>query len=474
MRAWMVFLLLSLTGAVIAIGGPLGAAGLLAVVFYLACIVRPDLGLAWSFLALPFALPQIQIAQVSLAPFEIFVWPATLFALAFSVHEGTHVSVAGVRQVASFLILGGYLAVMSVLFWGDRTPLELRMWSGAILFGLTCYARARRPTFRTHVRYALTTSAFLLASLAVAQHFFGGPAFLGLEEPRDLIKLLLLGDTAPVRLANLTFDHFNSAGAYTALLASVLFAAAMIRRSLIRWLGVGAALLALYLTYSRGAALGAIGGMLATALLIGKGRLRIAIGAVAALGVVGGVALVLPRVLQSSYVATLSLATRALIWRAYFEAWRSSPVFGLGPGNGFAMVNFLSPFGARYGAHNNFLYLMADFGIVGLVLVMGCLSVIAVSCVRMARSARRTLPYTVGATAVLVALLFHSLVDDTLIVFSYRVALLGILGIALRERREADREPATDQGLEPGGRMDGHAESGPGPIPTGEPQPGRP
>jgi O-antigen ligase len=141
----------------------------------------------------------------------------------------------------------------------------------------------------------------------------------------------------------------------------------------------------------------------------------------------------LPTVIASDYATTYSLGTRALIWQAYLGAWQTSPVFGLGPGNGLATVQFLSPYGAEYGAHNNYLYLAADYGLLGLLLVGGCLGVIAVSCFRMQKALRASAPFSLGATAILIALVVHSLFDDTLVLFPYRVALLALIAIAFRE-----------------------------------------
>jgi O-antigen ligase len=445
-RPWAVAVLLILTGSIVGFFGSLGGAGILACGFLGLCLVRPDVGLAWSFVALPFALPHLPIVQVDLQPFELFLWPAALIALAASVSDGGGITFRGIRQIAPLLVLGGYLGVMSVVFWGERTPLEIRMWGGALFFALTCYDRARNPQFRSQVLNALVTSALMLGAVAILQHFFGFPGFQGISEPRDLFRLLVLHNSDPVRLANLTFDHFNSAGAYVTLLVSVLFAAAMSLRSGKYWLGVLAAATALYFTYSRGAALGALAAMLTTTYLLGSGRVRLAVVVGAIIAVMAGVLVILPNIVTSGYFSTVSLGSRALIWGAYLAAWRSSPVFGLGPGNGFDRVRFLSPYGSEYGAHNNYLYLAADFGIVGLLLVAICLGTITVKCIRTVKSSRRLSPFTVGATAMLAALVVHSLFDDTLVVFSYRVALLAIIAIAFREERSPDTTSLPNQG----------------------------
>ena len=180
--------------------------------------------------------------------------------------------------------------------------------------------------------------------------------------------------------------------------------------------------------------------MAAATYLVASARLRIAL----TIGTVGiaFISLIVARlVLLSDYATTVSLGARALIWRAYEEAWLTSPLFGLGPGNGFVAASFLSPFGDLYAAHNNFLYLAADFGIMGVVVVLYGFGAVAFRGLRVPRDARRSQPFLIGSVAVVTALAVHSMVDHTLILFSYRVALFGILAVSLRllSYRVADR-----------------------------------
>jgi len=275
-------------------------------------------------------------------------------------------------------------------------------------------------------------SAASLCVLSLSQHYLGLPAFQGFEERRDLLKLLVFGDQTPVRLANLTFEHFNSAGAYLTLVVGVLFGLSISsRQSRATRTALFLAMLALYLTYSRGAAMAALAGMAAAAYLVGRTRLRFAL--VLSTGAVAISSVIVARLLLlSDYAATVSLGARALIWRAYEQAWLTSPLFGLGPGNGFVAASFLSPFGDRYAAHNNFLYLAADFGIAGILVALYGFGAVAYRALRIPQDARRTQPYLIAGVAIVTALAVHSLVDHTLVLFSYRVALFGILAVSLR------------------------------------------
>jgi O-antigen ligase len=325
------------------------------------------------------------------------------------------------------------LVIVCLLLWGDTAPLEIRMWGSSLLFGLTCYLSAAEHEFQRHLTRAFVVSAIALCVMALTQHYFAFPNYQGYQEPRDILLLLLTGNAQPVRLANLTFDHFNSAGAYLTLVVGVLFGA---------WLGtarsatIGIAtllgLVALYLTYSRGAALATTASLVAAgyAVLRPSWRFGLVVGVVA---VVFVAAIVLtPLLVTSEYSTTLTFGSRALIWYAYVQAWLTSPVFGLGPGNGYATAQFLSPFGDEYAAHSNYLYLAADYGAVGVLLIVVGFAAVIARALRVAPARRRTQPLLLGAIAVVTALAVHSVVDHTLVVFSYRVALFGVIAASLR------------------------------------------
>src|SRR5205807_3560729 len=111
-------------------------------------------------------------------------------------------------------------------------------------------------------------------------------------------------------------------------------------------------------------------------------RIVVAAGGVAIAVAVAGV---IPVLLTSPYILTISLGLRALLWRAYVNAWLESPIIGLGPGNAFLRAQFLSPYGSQYAAHSNYLYILADFGIVGFLLLTYALA-------RHARSLRAAAP----------------------------------------------------------------------------------
>ena len=438
--------LLAVAAFLLAIGtlvgalGPLGVLAPLALAYLCFCLVRPGAGLAWSFAALPLALPELQVAGIHIQPFELLVWPASLIALGSALEKRQSFLASDLRTLAPLLTVGGYLLIASLLLWGAEAPLEARRWASALFFGVACYAKVPDEDFQLNLPRAFVFSAVSLCVLGLSQHYLGVPLFRGFEEPRDLLRLFLFGDQTPVRLANLTFEHFNSAGAYLTLVVGVLFGLSLSNRpSRAIRAALLFAILALYLTYSRGAAIATLAGMAAAAYLVARVPLRIALTSGAAAAAIGG--LIVGRfMLLSDYATTVSLGARALIWRAYEQAWLTSPLFGLGPGNGFVAASFLSPFGDRYAAHNNFLYLAADFGIAGVLVALYGFGAVAFRAFGIDRDTRRTQPYLIGGVAIVTALAVHSLVDHTLILFSYRVALFGMLALSLRPQAGAQAD----------------------------------
>jgi O-antigen ligase len=439
---WLVWALPVLLGASVGLFGAAAILGALGLAYVCLTLARPAAGLAWTFAFLPLASPSFEIAGIHVQPFELLVWPACLIALAWVVERREGMSRAELRPFVPLVVLGGYFLAASLLVWGDRAALEIRMWGSALLFGLACYGKAADPEFQRHLPRAFVCAAFALCVVGLCQHYLGLPAFKGAEETRDLVRLLLLGDRTPVRLANLSFEHFNSAGAYLSLICSVLFGLALTQRTALLRAATVAALGALYLTYSRGAALATITGCVAATALVVPGRWRLALATGAATIGVTAIVVLLPVLLVSDYGATESLGSRALIWQAYIQAWLGSPFFGLGPGNGFLAAQFLSPFGDEYAAHSNFLYLGADFGILGVLTAVYGFGAVAWRAVRIPLALRMNLPYVLGGVAVVTALAVHSLVDHTLNLFSYRVALFGVLAVSLRTAARPVEQPS--------------------------------
>ncbi len=427
-----ILFLLAITGASVAALGWVAALSLMAIIYYAACFLRPSAALAWSFAILPFSVPEFKVAGVTLRPFELFVWPAATIAILASLHEGRRLPLHEVKKLLPSGLFLVYILAGSLLLWGATSALEIRLWTSSFLLMAACYLRSDDEDTQHHLIRALTFGACAMALVAVSQRLSGAPFFARFEEPRDLVQLLLLKESTPVRLANSTFQHPNAAGAYLTLVIPVLLSASLRSRSLAARLGCTAALTALYLTYSRGATVAALVSIVLVLWFLSEKRQKkwILAGAIAVGLVV--LLLVMPAFSVSEYALTFSLGVRYMIWQAYFHAWQSSPLIGLGPGNSFREAQFLSPYGAEYVAHSNYLYLAADFGGFGLAVAVWFFGSVFVRALRESRAHGSLNATTVGVAGAIVALGVHSFVDHTLAVFAYRAGLLGLMGIALR------------------------------------------
>ncbi len=145
-------------------------------------------------------------------------------------------------------------------------------------------------------------------------------------------------------------------------------------------------LLALFLTGSRSGLVGFLAGTVAflTFCISARGTARrIALVAGPALMLVGAAYLLNPERAEfylerfsqteeivSQYAAAHSVQARKVLWRASLEAWRESPVFGIGYGSFVALAHRWTPF-QESEVHNSYLRLLAETGVVGLVLVLG-------------------------------------------------------------------------------------------------------
>jgi len=241
-----------------------------------------------------------------------------------------------------------------------------------------------------------------------------------------------------------TFGYTNVLGSY--LLVSILFVGSVIlsesRSGLGLWLRVGVlgmALLALLLTFSRGAVLGLLGGLLVGALLLPYRRRIVGLAAIVVL-VVGMTALLLPAVRSQliqrfvvlGYAETES--PRAVTWLAALDALPHTSPLGIGFGNFPELLRHL-PLGALlpqilYHPHNLWLAVYFETGILGLI-GFGALMVGALW--RSARLARRDTLLTsglgVGAFAALVGLCIHLLADYTIYEFPMILTFVTVLAL---------------------------------------------
>jgi O-antigen ligase len=282
-------------------------------------------------------------------------------------------------------------------------------------------------------------AGLLLASAqGILQNYLGLSESFGYQS--DLSELLRVQGS---------FVHPNKYGGYLAVCMPVAVAVALSRSFSwrMRLLAVSAGTLAipaLGFSVSRGAILGLVGGCL---LWLAITRPRIAPAVAVVIVVVA--TFVAPATLQERFTAEATgndIVRRADIWSAAFEIYADRPVFGVGVNNfatAYARLPSVLPSGSQrrllnheeivvpFHAHNMYLNLLAEQGIVGLAafLLMGAIAALVLyRGTRVENPAGRAIALGVGAGATTWAL--RSLLDDALYaeIFVVLLTLIAVVG----------------------------------------------
>ena len=271
-----------------------------------------------------------------------------------------------------------YLGALYHFLWHDyfggpsrfRTPIvpAARFLEAVGLFVATLALYGRCPRFGTRGARALASSAGIAALAAVVPLASKASALgWGAAFPRGI---------ATSRVSTVGRD-VNAAGSFYALAFGVTAGlVAVDRRFRLPWGLVGILTLAgLWLTGSRLglAAMALVAVVMAAAL----GARRKGRAAVAAAAVAVGLVVFVGGFLYST-AAVRTRAAVALEWRVQhgttaLRMFAAHPVFGAGVGRFYALSpEYASPdWGRRGNAHNNFLQILAELGLVGLALLAG-------------------------------------------------------------------------------------------------------
>lgn len=369
--------------------------------------IAPLMLLAYMGALMMFARPLVFRATVPLS-----IPPATVPALAFLVYVAAAIPMA----------IAPYEAALRALMIGSAVA---SYWVIAGLAG-----RGGRWKFLLTLLLALIA---LNAAYAAMQHLQGSRMMLGVE--RHPSYLMRMGGTynCPNHFANL-------------LAIAIAFSLAVLFAKEIGWTlkvmavyALGMTAWPLALSQSRSGFAVAVGGGAVSLLLVAwrKGvrqsvfaLVAIPLLAAAALGVVWAKAPDLRGRLERS---STDLQTRILVWKGTADMARDAPVLGHGGGS-FRLLDSkyvdIPPTGAAVHAHNDYLHVAAEYGLVGLglaLLMAGTWIVRMLVLLRRSRKESNSL-LAAGAVGAVAACLAQALVDFNFHIYANSMTLVLIAG----------------------------------------------
>lgn len=146
------------------------------------------------------------------------------------------------------------------------------------------------------------------------------------------------------------------------------------------------------------------------------------------------------RVNQTIVGGRVDLDVRLVLWETALRMWRDHPWFGVGPGHYDHRYRAYRPSALQLQpefVHNDYLNVLADWGIVGAVILLLALVALGMGLVKVSRHVRRSenelssnrsnkFAFVLGGTIALLALLIHATVD-----FNLQIPANAILAVSL-------------------------------------------
>lgn len=315
-------------------------------------------------------------------------------------------------------------AAFTLYDWRESVA-EIRRWSVALAVGYLVYAVPRSWRDVRLLWGVLLIAPVGAAMFAIYQSVMGiGPAAFGIAGTPFTRSFGTIGQP------NSFAGYLN--GAWPLLLAVTIWAWQLRWRW--RWLvtfGLAVTWLALLLSFSRGGWLGATAGLLMMAWLIGGWWRRAVVAVIVVAGVViaGGWQLIPaplgPRLGSASQIFTApdiprdeaqqrpdvyAAVERAAQFKAGWLMWQQAPLTGIGVGNyanAYVDVAYNTWWISRGHAHNAYMQIAAEQGIIGLVAYLGLWLVQWRRTVRVATQSGMVRWLAVGACGSLVAVAAH-------------------------------------------------------------------
>lgn len=339
----------------------------------------------------------------------------------------------GQRPARGLALAGTAYALAALVATAGAQDLSVAVHALRLLAGgmLLAYAIATLVRRRAQVRWVLGASAFAAAAIggyATFQQVTGANTGIGfLTSSGTVISRVTAG-----------FVHPNLLGGFLVVLVPLCLGAAILERRgrLLFLAAAGLASLGLYASFSRGALIG----LACSSLLFVRGRRLMLL--VPLLVLMLG--LTAPKLLTERFANVTEhggdVSSRVDIWRTAEEIWLQHPIAGVGLGNfpqAYAATRipgkeFLPGLDLQPPphAHNIFLELLAEEGVLGFLALIALLSWGARGALRLRGSPDRWAS-TMGTTclAALVGFVLHNLFDYTLIDSATTLFLWAVLAL---------------------------------------------
>jgi len=389
-------------------------------------LARPEVGIAAAFLMVPLG----NVGLTGSPPWLLLaVWSVFLAALALF-REGTGPRSEGLPRLVLVSLLYGLAAAVGAFTVADSLgaaqPVLRSLATGLLLF--FAIGRLVRTWAEAHWVIAGVAGALLLTGAHGTWEYLTGAS--------DSVGFLT-GSGALVGRATAGFAQPNQLGGFLVVLMPFAVAGLILakRAKPFYLAALGLSTLAVYASFSRGSLLA-----LGLVPLIFAGR-RLLLAA-PLLGILLAVAT--PGLLQERFGTltngTSEISSRVDIWKTALSIWADNPVTGVGPG-GFPEAyaearvpgkEFLPAtlFEPPPHAHNLFLHVLSEGGLLGFVLLLAVLTVAFRVALDLRRSDERWM-VVIGTAglASLAAFFVHNQFDVTLLEGTgvYFWALLGLL-----------------------------------------------
>ena len=273
----------------------------------------------------------------------------------------------------------------------------------------------------------LIASVFLEAAIGISQSFIGFPAFPGIVDElythdRNYLAYIIPSISSIVNQGSGTFEHFNGLGGFLSLAVPIIWGYWLSNKNeKSRLIILLVAVLGVITTYSRGALLGSIIGIIFIYLYrskISKTKFFRNLLIVSVLFLlIGG------SIIQNYYQSTENFSSRFDTWSFAMDiALGNLDKLILGYGVFFFRENFLGLANSLTDLHSGQLQIFLELGIVGFILFM----ILFINAIKKAIKENNILKLSLAGGVL--AFFFHQLLDNAIFSFT-GILMFGIIGI---------------------------------------------